>query len=206
MNINKKKYRLGVLASGNGSNLQSIIDATQNELLSEAIVSIVISDKKKAYALERAGNNGIKSMYINPKDFSSRETYDIEIAKLLKEDGIDLIILAGYLRIITSPLLQAFPGRILNIHPSLLPEYGGVNMYGIKVHQTVLANNEQKSGCSVHVVTEEVDKGPIIGQTEVTVLPYDTPERLAHRILSQEHLLLPQAIKKYLPTLVRSTC
>lgn len=194
------KKRLAILASGGGSNLQSVIDATKTEILNNADVCIVISNKKEAYALTRASKALIETLFINPKDFKNPEEYDTHIVSLLKAREIDLIILAGYLKILTKPIIAEFKNRIINIHPSLLPNYGGKNMYGMKVHKEVIKDNAIKSGCSVHLVTEEIDAGPILAQTEVEIFPEDTPESLADRVLIQEHILLPLTIAKYINT------
>jgi phosphoribosylglycinamide formyltransferase-1 len=201
MTCSVSKYRLGVLISGSGSNLQAIIDATKKDTLPEAEVVVVVSSKKSAYGLKRAKDEGIDSIYLPYKEFGISETYDRRIVEVLKSYKVDLVVLAGYLKILGSPLLEAFEDKILNIHPSLLPDFGGVNMYGIKVHEAVLAAKRSYSGCSVHIVTEEVDKGPIIDQISVPVKPDDTPEELARRVLSCEHQLYPRAIKKYIQKL-----
>lgn len=196
-----KVYNLAVLVSGGGSNLQSIIDATHNGTLPDCIVKFVVSNKKKAYGLERAKLAKIDHTFINPKSFNNAEDYDKQLLKLFKEKDIDIIILAGYLKILTKTILEPYKGNVLNIHPSLLPKFGGMNMYGVKVHEAVIAAKEKTSGCTVHIVTEEVDKGPIIDQIKVEVQENDTPEILAKRILPQEHILFPRAINKYIKQL-----
>lgn len=201
MNKNNNKYRLGILVSGNGTNLQAIIDAIQNATMPYTQVSIVISNKQNAYALQRARNAGIDAIYLNPKEFNSPEEYDKKIGDVLISHKVELVVLAGYLRIITNPLLELFPQKILNIHPGLLPDFGGANMYKMKVHEAVISAGVKYSGCTVHVVTEELDKGPIIDQAKVEVLSTDTPQSLAERIAIYEHQLYPKVIYKYLCSL-----
>lgn len=196
--MSRNKYRLAVLASGNGSNLQAIIDSIENNSLPDAEIVIVISDCADAYALKRAKNHSIDNVYLNLKEYDTRESFDAKIVKILNSYKVDLVILAGYMKIITSLFLNVFRDKILNIHPSLLPDFGGVNMYGVKVHKAVISAGCEYSGCSVHVVTEEVDMGPIVDQIKVKVLDSDTPEALGERILTYEHKLYPRAINKYL--------
>ena len=192
------RYRLGVLVSGNGTNLQAIIDAINAYTLPKAEISIVISNKKSAYALERAKKDGINTKYLNPKDFKTNEEYDKQIVTILKSYDVDMVILAGYTKILTYPLLNNFKNRILNIHPSLLPSFGGLNMYGINVHKAVKNSGIKQSGCTVHIVTKEVDKGPILSQAKVNIMDNDTPETIAQKVLIEEHKLLPATIKSYL--------
>lgn len=199
----KTKYKLGILVSGSGSNLQAIIDATNDNCIPDTSVAIVISNKKDAFALQRARNSSIDSLYLNPSDYDSKEDYDRKICKIMFSYNVDLVILAGYLRIVTLPLLKAFENRILNIHPSMLPAFGGINMYGMKVHKAVIAQGEKFSGCTVHIVTEDVDKGPIVDQISVKVENNDTAETLAKRVLSYEHQLYPLAIKNYLKNITK---
>lgn len=188
-----------VFASGSGSNFQSIIDATQNGSLNAHIVGL-ISNKSGIKALERAKNNGIPSLVISESEFDEYEAYEKQMLNQLENWNTDLIVLAGYLRKIPGSVIRAYENRILNIHPSLLPKYGGKGFYGINVHKAVLEAKETISGCSVHIVSEEYDKGPILEQATVHVLVSDTPEGLAARILEQEHLLYPKVIETYLNT------
>lgn len=190
--------RLAVLASGSGTNLASLINAVDTGIIKGAEISLVISNKKDAYALIRAQEAGIPAFYAQRSLFASDEDYDLFIVSRLREYNIDIILLAGYLRIITKPLLQAFANRILNIHPSLLPEFGGKNMYGIKVHQAVIDSKVKNSGCSVHLVTEEIDGGPVLSQATIGILPDDTPESLAARILTEEHKLYPKTVNEFI--------
>lgn len=180
---------LGVLVSGRGSNLQAIIDTTEAGEL-PARVTVVISDKAEAYGLERARNHGIPAVHINPKDFADKTAYEAEIVRILKEHGVGLVCLAGYMRLVGSTLLAGFPERVINIHPALLPAFPGLHgqeqafNYGVKV-----------SGCTVHFVDVGMDTGPIILQVTVPVLEDDTADTLAARILEQEHRAYPRAIR-----------
>jgi len=198
-----KIFNLGVLVSGSGSNLQSIIDASSNNIIPDAQVKVVVSNRKKAYGLERARNNNIDNIYLNSKHFTSKENFDNMLVRIFNKYQIDLVILAGYLSIVSQPLLEAYSNRILNIHPSLLPDFGGVNMYGMNVHKAVVAKGVKYSGCTVHVVTSDIDQGPIVDQETVEVKDTDTPEILASRILPYEHKLYPKAINIYLNQLVK---
>jgi len=185
------KLRLGVLASGRGSNLQSIIDAAREGRI-EALAAVVISDNRSAFALERARRSGIPAVFINPGGFSGREEYESAVVEVLRSHGVELVCLAGYMRLVGKVMLSAFPGRILNIHPALLPAFPGLHgqrqawEYGVKF-----------SGCTVHFVDEGVDTGPIILQAVVPVLDEDTPDTLADRILGQEHRIYPEAIRLF---------
>lgn len=184
--------RMAVLVSGGGTNLQSVIDAVEAGALSSQIVC-VISNKETAYGLERARRHNIPAYFINPKE----EGFDEKLLARLKEDEIDLVVLAGYIKILSSDLIKAYKHRIINIHPSLLPKFGGKGFYGIHVHEAVLAAREKESGATVHYVDEGVDTGEIILQRKVVVEEGDTPESLQARILEQiEHKILVEAIKK----------
>jgi formyltetrahydrofolate-dependent phosphoribosylglycinamide formyltransferase len=164
----------------------------------QAEIGLVVSNQSKAYGLIRAEQRGIPRLILNPKTFPSPEAYDTELIQHLRTMDIDVIVLAGYLKILTPVLIRAFNNRILNIHPSLLPAYGGKGMYGMNVHQAVIDNQEPQSGCTVHLVSEGIDEGPILAQTVMPVLPEETPESLAKRVLSAEHELLPRTLKRYL--------
>lgn len=192
------KKKLAVLVSGSGTNLQAIIDATTTSLLPNAEIAIVISNKKDAYALQRAKKKGIHNLFLNPKDFSNSTEYDTKLIEIMQEYKVDLIILAGYLRILSKELVIAFSNKIINIHPALLPKFGGKGMYGEKVHEAVLQAKEKESGCTVHFVDNGVDTGPIIAQKKVPVLEGDTVQTLQKRVLAEEHKLLVESIKKIL--------
>lgn len=195
-----KKTKIGVLISGSGSNLQAIIDATKNQTLDCAEVAIVISNKKDAYGLKRAEQAQIPALFMDPTSFTSRTEYYKKIIEVLESKKVDIICLAGFLLKLEPNIIKCYQGRILNIHPALLPKYGGKGMYGHYVHEAVLRSEDKESGCSVHVVDEEFDHGPVLMQRKVPVLPNDTPETLAARILKEEHVLYPQAIAAFIKT------
>lgn len=186
-----RKLRLGVLASGRGSNLQAIMDCCQAGSLA-AEVAVVISDKPAAYALERARRAGIAAFSLEVAAFPGKGEYEQAVVELLREAGVQLLCLAGYMRLVGEPLLQAFPNKIMNIHPALLPSFPGLHgqrdalQYGVKI-----------SGCTVHFIDEGMDTGPIILQAAVPVLDDDTEDSLSARILEQEHRLYPEAIQLY---------
>lgn len=184
--------RLGVLVSGRGSNLQSIIDATRSGALAARVVA-VISDRGSAQGLGRAQQAGIDAIHLDPRGFRDRDAYDSAIAAELERRHTDWICLAGYMRLIGQPLLEAFPQRILNIHPSLLPSFPGLD-----AQRQALAHGVKVSGATVHFVTSELDGGPIVLQVCVRVNKDDSVETLSDRILAEEHTLYPQAIRTVL--------
>ena len=193
--------KLAVLVSGGGSNLQSIIDSTKNGILKDiAEVVIVISNNPSAYGLERAKKESIKSIALDYKNMDKQD-YDDQMYKLIKESGADIICLAGYLKKVSDIIVKEYKSRILNIHPALLPKFGGKGMYGHFVHEAVVKAKEKKSGPTVHYVDENYDTGSIILQKEVPVYETDTPEDVAKRVLVQEHIIFPQAIKKVIENL-----
>ncbi len=181
--------KIGVLVSGRGTNLQAIIDQISRGNI-PATIEIILSNKKDAPALERAKSHGIKSIFLDPKKFNSKSDYDLALATELKEHNVDLICLAGYMKILGKEFIQSFPNKIINIHPSLLPAFPGLN-----VQQKAIDYGVKFSGCTVHYVNEEVDSGPIILQAVVPVLDNDDEESLSKRILEQEHKIYPEAIK-----------
>lgn len=186
-----KKLPIGVLASGSGSNLQSIIDHIEQGQL-DAVIRVVISNNPDAYALTRAEKHGIPSVVIKHQEFPTREVFDLKMAETLVSFGVDLVVLAGFMRVLSPQFLQAFPQRVINIHPALLPSFPGLHgqrqafEYGVKF-----------SGCTVHFTDDGVDSGPIIIQAIVPVLETDTEDTLAERILREEHRIYPQAIQFY---------
>jgi phosphoribosylglycinamide formyltransferase-1 len=184
--------RLGVLISGRGSNLQSIIDAVASRRL-DATIAVVISNKADAAGLERARQAGIPTVVLKAKDYADRTHYDQALADALVARGVTLVCLAGFMRLIGPPLLDAFPNRIVNIHPSLLPSFPGLD-----AQRQALEHGVAVSGATVHLVNGELDAGPIIAQAAVPVLAGDSVERLSARILEQEHRLYPEAIAKVL--------
>ena len=186
------KVRIAVLVSGRGSNLQAIIDNIEKDLLSSEI-AVVISDQADAYALERARKHGIPAVTVSAKGYKDRrEEYDALLVKEMRERNIDLVCLAGFMRIITPVLLRAFPSRVLNIHPSLLPAFPGLH-----VQKKALKHGVKFSGCTVHFVDEGMDTGPIIIQAVVPILDGDTEDSLSERILKQEHRIYSRAIQLF---------
>jgi len=185
--------RVAVLASGRGSNLQAIIDAIEAGQVQAQIVA-VISNKKDAVALDRARKHGLPELFVDPKPFAgqpdSREAYDRVLLEVLQQQHVELVLLAGYMKIVTAVLVNAFANRMMNIHPSLLPSFPGLD-----VQKKAIDWGCKLAGCTVHFVTEGVDEGPIIVQAAVPVLDSDTPEALAARILEQEHKIYPQAVQ-----------
>jgi phosphoribosylglycinamide formyltransferase-1 len=185
----KKPFRIAVLASGGGTNLQSIIDQQQCGKLSVDI-ALVISNNPGAGALDRAQQAGINTLCINHRNHATRESFDQALVNALQQADIELVVLAGFMRIITPTMLKAFPHRIINIHPALLPAFPGLN-----VQQQAIDYGARFSGCTVHFVDAGVDTGPIIVQAVVPILPGDSAATLAERILKQEHRIYPQAIQ-----------
>ncbi len=179
--------RIGVLVSGRGSNLQALIDGAESGKL-PATIDLVISDNPDAFALERCRRHGIPSEVVLRKDFESREAFELKLAELL--EGVDLVVLAGFMRILSSVFLSRFSGRVINIHPSLIPAFQGLD-----AQRKALEFGVKFSGCTVHLVDESVDGGPVIVQAVVPVLPEDTVQSLSSRILSYEHRILPQTVR-----------
>lgn len=189
-----------VFASGSGTNFQAIIEAVKSGQINARIKGL-ISDNPDCKALDRAMKNDIETAVIHPADFESTEEFGVALINALGSWKADLIVLAGYLKKIPVSVIRAYENRIINIHPSLLPKFGGKGFYGEKVHQAVLNASEEESGCTVHVVTEEYDKGPILEQQKVPVYTSDDVETLAQRILQQEHYLLPKVVGKLIKDL-----
>lgn len=189
------KLRVGVLASGRGSNLQAIIDAIEAGKLA-ARIAVVISNKKDAQALERARRHDVADVFLDPAPYKdlpdSREAYDRAVLEVLRKHDVKLVVLAGYMKIVTRVLIDAYPNRIMNIHPSLLPSFPG-----LKAQQQALDWGVKVSGCTVHFVTEGVDTGPIIRQAAVPIQENDTAETLEARILAEEHRIYPEAIQLF---------
>jgi phosphoribosylglycinamide formyltransferase-1 len=189
--------RIGVLVSGGGTNLQAIIDACSNGVLRGlAEVAVVVSNKVDAFALERAKKAGIPGIFIDRKLFADGASYCSAIADELQKHDVQLVCLAGFLLKLDPCLIHIYPGRVLNIHPALLPKFGGKGMYGHHVHEAVVAAQETESGPTVHIVDEEYDHGKIVMQKRVPVHPADTPDDVAQRVLAVEHKIFPEAIKK----------
>ena len=184
-------YHLVVFASGNGSTLQAIIDSIRNHEL-EAQIDLVVSDNANAYALERAKANHIETYIIQNKNFTQR---DLELSNVLSKYSINLIVLAGYLKMIGPNLLEKY--TIINTHPSLLPKYGGKGMHGMHVHEAVIEAHEKYSGATIHFVNQEYDKGNIISQTQVEILPSDTAETLSQKVQAAEKIQLIQVLNRF---------
>jgi phosphoribosylglycinamide formyltransferase-1 len=193
---------LAVLVSGGGSNMQSIADSAKSGgLKGLAKVVLVISNNPEAYALERAKNENIKSVCVERKNYADAFSFNEAILKNLEESKIDIVCLAGYMTIVGADIIGKYKGKILNIHPALLPKFGGKGMYGRRVHEAVIEAKEKKSGATVHFADENYDTGKIIMRQEVPVFDGDTPELLAARVLETEHKIYPLAIKKVIENL-----
>ena len=186
-----RQISIGVLVSGNGTNLQSLIDAVEAKKL-DAKIELVLSNKASAYGLVRARSHGIPTEMLEHKEFSSREAYDQAVVDLLRRRGVELVVLAGFMRLLSPLFVRAYSNHIMNIHPALLPSFPGLH-----VQKKALEHGVRFSGCTVHFVNEECDEGPIIIQAVVPVFPDDTEETLAARILRQEHRIYPRAIQLY---------
>lgn len=187
--------KVAVLVSGGGTNLQAIIDAVDEGKITNTEISLVISNNKNAYALQRANTAGIASMCISPKDYAAREDFHVALTETLKKAGVDLVVLAGYLVAIPEMLVKEFPNKIINVHPSLIPSFCGVGYYGLKVHEAALARGVKVTGATVHFVDCGMDTGPIILQKAVEIEEGDTPEVLQRRVMEQaEWIILPKAI------------
>ncbi len=184
-----EKFKLAVLVSGRGSNLQAIIDSIEKNNLA-AEISLILSNVPDAYALQRGKKHRLESIFLDPKSFSSRDDYEKQMIELLQTKSIDLVCLAGFMRILGKKFIDAFSGKIINIHPSLLPAFPGLN-----VQEKALQHGVRFSGCTVHFVNEEVDGGAIISQAVVPILDADDTQSLSDRILEQEHIIYPEAIR-----------
>jgi phosphoribosylglycinamide formyltransferase-1 len=187
-----RKARLAILISGRGSNLQAFIDACSSGDL-DADIAVVLSNKPEAAGLARAAEAGISTCCIHHRDFASREEFDAALVAALDPFEVDLVILAGFMRILTSVFIEPFSGRLMNIHPSLLPRYPGLN-----THQRALDAGDSEAGVTVHFVTPELDGGPPVIQARVPVLPGDTADTLAERVIVQEHIIYPIAASWYI--------
>ena len=187
--------KLAVLVSGGGTNLQAIIDAISAGKITNACISVVISNNANAYALERARAHGIEALCISPKDFESREAFNQAFLDKLNSYNVDLVVLAGFLVVLPEMMIKEYTNRIVNIHPSLIPSFCGKGFYGLKVHEGVLARGVKVTGATVHFVDEGTDPGPIILQKAVEVEQGATPEVLQRRVMEQaEWVILPKAI------------
>ena len=190
--------RIAVLVSGGGTNLQALIDAEKTGMFGESKIALVLASKPDVYALERAKNNGIDSCVLNRKEYADAKKYSRALADALLAANIDLVVLAGFLTIIDEQVYEAFPNRIINVHPALIPSVGGKGYYGRHGHEAALRKGVTVSGATVHIVTPECDAGPIILQKAVEVKQDDTPETLQKRIMEEaEWVILPEAVKLF---------
>ncbi|MDA1060522.1 MAG: phosphoribosylglycinamide formyltransferase [bacterium] len=186
-------FKIAVLASTKGTDLQAIIDEIQAGKMPGIELSMVISNKEHCFALERAQEQGFKTIFIDPKD-KSREEYDYEIAEILEEEDIDLVVLVGYMRILSPEFVKKF--KIINVHPSLIPKFSGKDFFGQSVHQAVLASGETETGMTIHYVEEGVDTGEIILQKTCPIEESDTPETLKEKVQALEKKYYPEVIKQ----------
>ena len=187
--------RVGVLVSGGGTNLQAIIDGIKNKVITNTEIEVVISNKKDAYALVRAKENGINAECISPKDFDERKDFNQALIDTLDKYKVDLIVLAGFLVVLPPEMISKYRNKIINIHPTIIPSFCGNGFYGLKVHEKALERGVKVTGATVHFVDEGTDTGPIIYQKAVDILPGDTPEVLQKRVMEQaEWKIMPQAI------------
>lgn len=185
---------LAVLISGSGSNLQALIDACSAPDF-PARIKVVISNRPGAYGIQRAENAGIPAFLVDHKDHESRGEFEAALQKTLASYEVDLICLAGFMRILTADFIAEWPEKIINTHPALLPKHGGKGMFGEHVHRAVLDGGDTESGCSIHYVIPEVDQGSVIVQKTVPVLPGDSIETLSARVIAQEHIAYPEAVR-----------
>ncbi|MBP1927126.1 phosphoribosylglycinamide formyltransferase-1 [Sedimentibacter acidaminivorans] len=190
------QVKIGVLVSGSGSNLQSIIDNIELGKINGKI-EVVISNRENAYGLERARQHGIDAVFVHSKEFANIEQFDEAIIRELKRHNVELVILAGYLKILTSKFIEEYNNKIINIHPSLIPSFCGKGYYGIKVHEAAINYGVKISGATVHFVDENADTGPIILQESVNIEYSDSAEILQKKVLKIEHKILPQAVQYY---------
>jgi phosphoribosylglycinamide formyltransferase-1 len=189
------ELRLGFLASHGGSNMQAIIDACKNGTLN-AVPVCIVSNNSNSGAMERAQKENIPNYHISSVQFSNQDEIDTAIIEVFDKHGVNIVILAGYMKKIGTKLISHYKGRILNIHPALLPKYGGKGMYGNFVHSAVLKSGDKYSGPTVHIVDEHYDNGRILAQKQVPVYPDDTIESLSERVLEQEHIIFPETLQK----------
>ena len=195
--MNGKKAKVAVLVSGGGTNLQAILDAEKTGIIKSGEVVLVVSNKTGAFALERAAKAGVKGVTITRKAAGSQDAFEAQLTRTLEDAGIQLIVLAGFMSILSEGFIKRWERRIINVHPSLIPSFCGQGFYGLKVHEAALAKGVKVSGATVHYVNEIPDGGEIIFQKAVRVYPNDTPEKLQLRIMKQaEWKLLPAAVEK----------
>ena len=186
-----KKLSLAILLSGNGTNFQAIVDSIDNGQL-KAVIKVVISNNKDAFGLKRARNHNIKNLCIDHKDFADRESYDQKLMETIEQENVDFIVLAGFMRILGSNFVKNFPNKIINIHPSLLPKYPGLN-----THKKVLENKDKEHGVTVHLVDEGLDSGPIIGFIKILVEDDEKENDLENKIHKIEHFIYPKILSEF---------
>lgn len=199
------KAKIAVLVSGGGTNLQALIDAQNSGVIKSGEIKLVISNNADAYALTRAENAGIKAIYISKKELKVQEAFESAVIAALEENGIDLIVLAGFMSILSADFTSRYDHRIINVHPSLIPSFCGQGYYGLRVHEAALKKGVKVTGATVHFVNEIPDGGEIIAQKAVEVMDGDTPETLQRRVMEQaEWIILPQSAEKICAALIRS--
>ena len=187
--------KIGVLVSGGGTNLQALLDAQKRGEIPDGEIALVIASRKKAYALERAREAGVPALALPRRDYNSPADYDAALLTALQQAGVELVVLAGFLCVLGEKMLRGYEGRIVNVHPSLIPAFCGDGFYGLHVHEAALRRGVKVTGATVHLVNEVTDGGPILLQKAVEVLEGDTPESLQKRVMEQaEWVLLPQAV------------
>lgn len=200
---NKKTARIAVLVSGGGTNLQALIDAEASNILTSGRIELVISNKEGAFALERAARVGIKTETVLKKELGSAEAFEDKLISLIEENNIDVIVLAGFMAILSEKFTGRYPERIINVHPSLIPSFCGKGFYGLHVHEAALAYGVKVTGATVHFVNEIPDGGKIIMQKAVDILDGDTPETLQKRVMENaEWIILPKAVEKVCAALI----
>ncbi len=198
------KAKIAVLVSGGGTNLQALIDAQNSGIIHSGEITLVISNNQNAYALTRAENAGIKALYISKKELKTQEAFETAMIDALEENGIDLIVLAGFMSILSERFTSRYDHRIINIHPSLIPSFCGTGYYGLRVHEAALEKGVKVTGATVHFVNEIPDGGEIIAQKAVEVEDGDTPEILQRRVMEQaEWIILPESVEKVSASLIQ---
>ncbi len=191
--MKNEKCRIGILASGSGTNLQAFIDTVENGDI-DADIAVVVSNNSKAVALERARNHGIKAVHLSNLHHPDDRELDLAFVTLFRKLGVNLVLLCGYMKKRGPDFVNAFRNRILNVHPALIPRHCGLGMYGIKVHESVIASGDKETGVTIHIVNEEYDQGPVVAQRKIGVLDSDNAETLQKRVLVLEHSLFPEVV------------
>lgn len=198
------KVKIAVLVSGGGTNLQALIDAEKSGIITSGKISLVISNKEGAYALERAANAGIDTAVVTKKDLGTQEAFEDAIMRLIADNGIEIIVLAGFMSILSERFTSAYPERIINVHPSLIPSFCGKGFYGLRVHEAALSYGVKVTGATVHFVNEIPDGGRIIMQKAVEILDGDTPETLQRRVMEEaEWKILPASVEKVAASMLK---